>query len=185
VVAKLVLVNGMPGTGKSTLAERLHSDLRLPMLGKDMLKELLADVALQPVSEEAGRLLGKIATSMLYVYAEAFLAARSSVIIESAFWAEFARKDVTDILSRHSATCLELYCTTELQENQRRFMERIATSQRHGVHPESDGTFLADPETRAKYEPLGIGRHITIDTTHFGDSEYQAVLSQIKEELNQ
>lgn len=185
MAAKLVLVNGMPGTGKSTVAEKLHGDLQLPMLGKDMLKELLADVALQPVSEEAGRLLGKIATTMLYVYADAFLAAHSSVIIENAFWAEFARKDVSDMLSRHGATCLELYCTTELQENQRRFVERIANSQRHSVHPESDGTFLADPKTQAKYEPLGIGRHMTIDTTHFGDSEYQAVLSQIKKELNE
>jgi hypothetical protein len=39
-----VLVTGLPASGKSTLAKAPAAELRLPLLGKDPVKETLADV---------------------------------------------------------------------------------------------------------------------------------------------
>lgn len=39
----LVLVNGAPASGKSTLAARLARELALPLIAKDALKEVLFD----------------------------------------------------------------------------------------------------------------------------------------------
>ena len=40
---KLVIVNGLPASGKTTLVERLSKDLGSPAFSKDDFKELLAD----------------------------------------------------------------------------------------------------------------------------------------------
>ena len=39
----IVLVNGPPGAGKSTLALRLADELMLPLLMRDQIKEVLFD----------------------------------------------------------------------------------------------------------------------------------------------
>ena len=39
----IVLVNGAPASGKTTLSRRLAGDLGLPLLAKDAIKEVLYD----------------------------------------------------------------------------------------------------------------------------------------------
>jgi predicted kinase len=41
----LVLVNGLPGSGKTTLARRLSAALGIPLISKDAIKETLTDLA--------------------------------------------------------------------------------------------------------------------------------------------
>jgi predicted kinase len=43
MVDRLVLVNGLPGSGKTTLASQLAAHLSVPWVSKDSVKELLAD----------------------------------------------------------------------------------------------------------------------------------------------
>jgi len=40
----VVLVNGVPGSGKATLARKLAAELRIPLFSKDVIKESVADV---------------------------------------------------------------------------------------------------------------------------------------------
>ncbi|MFD2079155.1 hypothetical protein SAMN05421678_102422 [Actinopolymorpha cephalotaxi] len=40
----VILVNGLPGAGKSTLAYPLARELGVPLFGKDLIKETWADV---------------------------------------------------------------------------------------------------------------------------------------------
>lgn len=184
---KLVLINGIPGTGKSTLAAKLKDDLGLSLMGKDMLKEFFFDI-LGVQDREESRMLGKATSEMLYILAEDYLATGRSLMLESAFFAEFARPRFKEIIARHPADMLEIYCRTEASERRRRFRQRFDSGNRHRGH--QDGTDMslltdADPEPLDTYPPLDISKVIQVDTTHFGDTEYAELVKEIKINITQ
>lgn len=178
----LILVNGLPGTGKSTLAKQLSDDLAYPLIGKDMLKEWLYD-NMNASMQESAKLLGKSAAQMLYVIMNDFMAADKSLIVESAFQARYDRDEISVIVANRQARCLEIYCTTELEENRRRFTERLMNGRRHAVHIESVEGFVVNEEILRKYEPLDVGRTVKVDTTHFEGEDYKQLLETIRKDL--
>lgn len=179
---RLLLVNGMPGVGKSTLAAKLHEDLGLPLLGKDMFKEWLYDQLGLPAADIT-KLLGRTASQLCETVAENFLADGRSIIIENAFHAPVARPIWSGILERTGAACLEIHCSVEQAENERRFMGRITDGTRHAVHTDVDTSLLTNPEIIKLYEPLGLRRVVETDMTQFGDAEYQDLLQTVREEF--
>ncbi|MCZ2403537.1 AAA family ATPase [Paenarthrobacter sp. Z7-10] len=73
----LILVNGLPGAGKSTLSNLLGEELGVPVVSKDRIKEALADICLGKVG--SGR-LGQIASETMW---QAISAVPGTVIAES------------------------------------------------------------------------------------------------------
>jgi predicted kinase len=80
----LIIVNGLPATGKTTLARRLGADLALPLLSRDVIFETLYD-ALECGENGSPPLLGSASFKLLYSFAGTLLAARQSLIIEQFF----------------------------------------------------------------------------------------------------
>lgn len=67
----LIIVNGLPGSGKTTLATQLATELSLPLFRKDAIKETLADAltAFRPREEtniEWSQQLGQAAAACLW-----------------------------------------------------------------------------------------------------------------------
>lgn len=60
-----VLVSGRPGSGKTTLAATLASELGLPLLAKDAIKEVLADQLGVPTTVEESHRLGRAAVVVM------------------------------------------------------------------------------------------------------------------------
>jgi len=163
----VVLVNGIPGSGKTTVARRLAVELGLPLFAKDTVKEAMAD-ALPPDAVDtlrAGeRSIGAGAASALWR-----LLADSSVggVVESWMWPQ-DRHHVQTGLRRaglDARAVPEVWCDVPVDVARARFAERAADPGRHPVHawPLEDDTYwsrIADAAT-----PLGIGPGFTIDTT--------------------
>jgi glucokinase len=64
----VVLINGLPASGKSTLGAKLAAELDWVLISKDVLKEVFADIAWPRV---ASQLLGGIALDTMYALAGA------------------------------------------------------------------------------------------------------------------
>ena len=65
LVPYLLIVNGLPGSGKTTLAQQLAQDLAVPRFARDGIYETLYDAMHRP-TDEAHPALGHGAFAMMY-----------------------------------------------------------------------------------------------------------------------
>jgi predicted kinase len=82
--AHLILVTGLPGTGKSTLARALASRYRVPIVAKDTIKEPLLDV-IGAADRAASRNLSDASFAVMFSLARACLAAGTDLLLEGNF----------------------------------------------------------------------------------------------------
>jgi predicted kinase len=176
---KLILINGEPGSGKTTLKHRLQKDLGLPAISKDDFKEFLFDVLGMPASTEWSRALGRVSSVDLNTTVEVLLDQGYDVIAESAFVYEFAHPDLKPVVERTGAQVLELYCRCEPDVRRKRFDTRQAAGIRHIVHNDTVNE-LTDAEIAKRYAPLGLGEILNVDTSEHNETAYGPLLERVR-----
>lgn len=172
-----VILNGPPGSGKTTLAGPLSLRLGMAVLSKDTIKESLDDWF--PAADVAGsRRLGIAALDVMYA-----LAAKSpGAILESNFHRGLARPRIEAL----PGPIVEVFCRCDLALAHHRLRERAAGRGgpgpwRHRVHHDS----VIDPAeiyTAENTEPVAGGWPvIEVDTT--GPVDVDALIGQIRSAL--
>jgi predicted kinase len=81
---RLIVVTGLPATGKTTLARELASRLRVPLLAKDAIKEPLLST-LGASDRAQSRRLSDASFAVLFTMAHELAAAGIDAIIEGNF----------------------------------------------------------------------------------------------------
>lgn len=154
---RLVLVNGLPGSGKTTLARALGPVLGATVISKDVIKEAVADaVALHP---RDARGLGPAAVEAAW-----WLAARirGTVVVDSWFFRPRDAAFVQAGLARvGAAAAVEVWCDAPPQVARERYRSRV----RHAVHDDATRLEQVWDDWAARAEPLALHPVVTVDTS--------------------
>jgi nicotinamide riboside kinase len=180
VEPKLVIVAGPPASGKTTLAQRLASHFSLPLMTKDMIKEILFDTLGWSDAAWSQR-LGQASTALLLRFAQAQLAAQRSCVIDCNFVAKQATAGLLSLQQRHPFEPIQILCRADYAILIERLMRRADAGERHPGH--IDHIRVADfsiAYLQAQSEPLAIGGQlIELDTTDFAAIDYTALWEQL------
>ena len=120
----LILIAGLPATGKSRFASYLQQRLNIPLLCKDSIKEILFDtIGFQSHDEKTK--LNHAALESLYYAARQILAAGSSVILENNFeW--YALPGLEQMIAAYGCEPITIFFGGDERVIYRRYVERNA-----------------------------------------------------------
>lgn len=163
---RLVLVNGVPASGKSTVAARLSATLGWPLLSLDTVKTPFLE-EIGGVDRTFNRTLGRASLRAMFAIIEA--APGGSGFVMDAWFGFQPREFVSDLLAASGVEELaEVWCTAPPEIVGERYLRRSA--ERAPGHPGAEYV----PELIAlarRAEPLGWGPPVAIDTVRALDAD--------------
>ena len=199
-----ILVTGIPAAGKSTMAEVMSKKLKLPVISKDTIKELLFDnVGFQSRAEKVK--LGIASMEIMYYVAGQLMKAGQAFILENNF--EYSSEHgMKTLLEKYQYSALTITLTGDYKVIYQRFLERENSPDRHRGHVVNDcyperkendqetlkpktityENFVRGIEKRGFDAFCADGRQIKVDTTDFSEINIEELFSQIeawKEEI--
>ncbi len=181
----LIVVSGAPGTGKTTIARILANDLRIPYLGKDLIKETLFDSMGTGDSAWSAK-LGVASIELLFRLIEVQLEAGQSVVAESNFRRELDVSRFCRLQQNYSFGAVEVHCKSERQALLSRYERRAGSADRHPGH--YDTLMLpqfAEDLDSGVYAPLAIGKEVVeVDTTDFEKVDSAALISAVRKAVS-
>ena len=194
----LIVLAGMPASGKSTVAAKLAEAFSLPVLAKDELKELLFDTLGFSCYAEK-RKLDHAANAVLLRAARALLKNGQSVILDNNF-DEISARALDGMLGEFGARCVTVFFGGDNDAFYRRYVERDRLHLRHLGHVVQDHYPLREgdspdhdmtrEEFREKFEKRGMsefrvrGARIDIDATEPAAIDTAALIARIREALS-
>lgn len=195
---ELVIIAGMPASGKTTFSRKLSAALGYPVLEKDEIKEELFDViGFENYAQK--RLMDTAATAVLLRCADSLLAGGQSLIMVNNFRKD-AEEAVERLLEKHNCSCVFVFFGGDGDVFYQRYVERDNLHLRHLGHvlqehyPPHPGDALEYTMTREefaeKFEKLGMNefqvkgiRRIDVDATYPQKIDVEALTEQIRKEL--
>lgn len=154
----LVVVTGMPSSGKTTVADGLARRLQLPLIAKDEIKESLYET-IGAEDIDASARIGRAAYALIFDLARGTLDRGASVIVE----ANFFRDQEAEFASLPQHRLVQLHCHAPLDV----LVERYSRRSRHAGH--HDGAKIKELPARFEsgvHDALRLaGALVELDTT--------------------
>ena len=166
----LIVFSGLPGTGKSSVAEAVGRKLSIPVFAKDWLEASILRCGLGQNLEYSAT-LGEIGNELLTTLTLRQFYLGQSAILDSVAKIEMIRQKWRTLARIHNANwrVIECVCSDELIHR-----DRLST-RRRGIPGWYELTWSDIEQVRARYEPWQDERLI-LDSTNSLDHNIQAAL---------
>ena len=153
----LVVITGLPGSGKSSVADALGPALGLPVYGKDLFKEILFD-ALGTGDLEWSQRLGRAAVALQY----AAMRLTPNAVVDSALVPGISEAELVAL----DLPMVQVFCACPFDIARRRFLTRArASGARHAGHLDDQATDDTYERFRDRNRPLDLAAPlIEVDT---------------------
>lgn len=164
-MTKLIIVCGLPGSGKTTLSNALSEKIKVACIHKDHIKERLFE-SMKLSSLEDSKRIGKPSVDVAMRLTEDQLKNGIDIILESPFYFPEDGVIFEAWQEKYKIDLYSVICSIDFEERSRRFRER----ERHYAHfdnerstdhlaegPEYDYTWMPGKQIRIKTnEPVEI-----------------------------
>jgi len=182
----LILITGLPGTGKTTLSKKLSAELSLPLINKDTIKEIIFN-ELGWSNRQWSRKVGQATYKIMDYIIEDQLQSGNSLILESNFSPKFDNAKFQSWQEKYDCKAIQILCHADGKVLFERFKCRAENDElRHPGHVDAGNL----EEWREKLnsgtsEPLDIeGTVLRVDTTDFTTVNEDEIKNTIRQFLN-
>jgi predicted kinase len=174
----VLIVGGLMGTGKSTLATKLSEALGVDSISTDQVRHSILGASNVPASYGEGHYQPDARNRVydeLFRQAKEHLEDRQSIILDGTFLTDSLRRRAYDLGYRHGAVSLHVQCSCPRQIACARIQHRMDAG-----HSESEARAeLYDLQAREYQPPLAGDPSITVDTTQAMSHQLQAVYAEL------
>jgi len=176
----LIIVTGPPGSGKTTLSEKIAEKFRMPLISKDVIKESLLN-SLEIKDRESSQKIGISSYSLLYHFLEVLLSAGNSSIAEGNFRPEYASEQFLKLEKKYAFTPLQVLCNANEDILLERYRKRSESGNRHPGHYDHYSYYILEEDLlKGTYKPLDIGGEVVyLDTKDFNKIDYDSLYEKI------
>ena len=178
----LIVVHGVPGIGKTTLAERLSDDLAVRYIAQDTIKEFYADTLGGVYTNEESDAIGRAAKFSILELAIEAANAGMTLMIEGAFHTDTAQSALERMPTE---SLLQVYVQCEPTVARERFLRRVEAGERHSVHKDRLYDTYTIDQVQRRYRPFDSAnvRTLVYDTTREDSASYESLREQLRKEL--
>ena len=174
----VIIVAGIPASGKTTYAKYIAEKLQVPLIGKDAIKEKIYDVIHYDTAQrENSQLYGAASYAVFFHIAECLMKAGVSFVLESNFTP--ASVDVLlPLVEKYIYLPLTVMLDADMKTLHKRFCERDVTDERHpGLAAKSNvfDDFNYFSNATSPLRDFCVGDKIVVDTTDFSTVNYDEI----------
>ena len=197
MAANLILMSGLPASGKSSFAEYAAKELSIPIIEKDEIKEFLFDTVGFRSHDEKTQL--DIAASNIMMYtAGRIIDSGNSVILDNNFESRNL-VNLNKLIAEHPCNVITVRFNGDVSVIYQRFLKRDKDPNRHPGHVlvtcyppvegvEDEGKLITLQAFAEKFRQRGtldfqMGTLIEVDATDFKSVSYPRILERLKAEL--
>lgn len=178
----VLVINGLPGVGKTTAALALSQRLTWPLMTKDMFKESLFD-SLGWSDRAWSRQLSRASMDLLFLWLERELIAQRACIIESNFEQVRDTPRFMALAAQYPIRFVQVHVVCDGATLWQRHQQRGQDGSRHPGHQEGAVALeLRERLLLGRENPLELpGAYIQVDTTDVQKIDYDAIYRAVQQ----